>query len=54
MSEQLQLFEEKHDDIERQIKILLDRRRRFCCSGINGEDVNLIRAALIEKKGKAS
>ena len=53
MSQQLQLFDESHDDIEQEIQALLARRRHCCCSGIAGEDVALIRAALIAKNGGA-
>lgn len=54
MTQQLQLFDERHDDIEEQIQALLARRRHCCCSGIAGEDVAQIRAALIAKKGGAA
>jgi hypothetical protein len=46
MNEQLQLFDNRNDDIERQIQAILARRRHCCCSGVDGEDVALIRAAL--------
>ena len=54
MNEQLQLFDDRNDDIERQIQAILARRRAFCCSGIGGEDVDLIRAALLAQKGGAA
>jgi hypothetical protein len=41
MSEQLQLFDDRNDDIERQIQAILARRRHCCCSGVDGEDVAL-------------
>ena len=53
MTKQLQLFDETANDIERQIEAILARRRAFCCSGIAGEDVALIRAALLAQKGGA-
>lgn len=43
------------DDIEQQLKALLARRRRLNCSGgRDGEDVALIRAALVAKQGGAA
>lgn len=50
---QLPLFSDACD-IERQIQAIL-ARRRFCnCSGADGADIDLIRAALIAKsKGGA-
>lgn len=54
MSDQLQLFDDRRDDIEQQIQALLARRRHCCTSGIAGEDVALIRAALIAKQGGAA
>ena len=51
---QLPLFDESRDaEIERQVQAIL-ARRRFCnCSGADGEDIDLIRAALKEKGGAA-
>lgn len=54
MSEQLQLFDERCDDIEQQIKAILARRRHCCTSGIAGEDAELIRAALVAQKRGAT
>lgn len=46
---------ERGDDIEQQLKALLARRRRLNCSGgRDGEDVALIRAALVAKQGGAA
>ena len=49
MTKQLNLFDEQQNDIELQIEAILSRRRKFNCSGQDGSDVHLIRAALREK-----
>ena len=49
---QLPLFSDT-DDIETQVQAVLARRRKFNCSGQNGEDIALIRAA-ITKAGATS
>jgi hypothetical protein len=45
---QMNLFDEA-DDIEDRVQAILARRRSLCCSGGNGEDAHLIRAALQQK-----
>jgi hypothetical protein len=54
MTKQLNLFDEQQNDIELQIEAILSRRRKFNCSGQDGSDVNLIRAALREKQKDAA
>lgn len=54
MTDQLTLFDDRSNDVEQQIQAILARRRHCCCAGIAGEDVALIRAALIAKQGGAA
>jgi len=54
MNKQLDLFDDRSDDIEQQIQALLARRKRLNCSGGNGEDVALIRAAMLAKQEASS
>lgn len=48
---QLPLFHDADADIDSQVRAILDSRRRNNCSGVNGEDVELIRRAIINSKG---
>lgn len=43
---QLSLFDDDLCAIEQQVQAILERRRRLNCSGANGEDIALIRAAI--------
>jgi hypothetical protein len=47
---QLPLFRDVDADIDRQVRAILDNRRRNNCSGVNGEDADLIRRAIINSK----
>lgn len=51
---QLNLFGDEDDAIELQIQAILASRLKNRCSGVNGEDRDLIRAALEKSKGCAA
>lgn len=46
MAEQLVLFPATSPSIEDAVQTILALRRAYCCSGQDGEDIDLIRAAL--------
>lgn len=53
MMQQLQLFPTRPtSDIEKAIAEILERRRRYGVSGQAGEDVALIRAALMRESAR--
>lgn len=49
---QMNLFQEA-SDIDLRIEEILARRRAMNCSGLNGEDAHLIRAAIEKSTGAA-
>lgn len=49
MAEQLLLFPGTSTDVEAAIQKILSLRRKCCCSGQAGEDIDLIRAALMQE-----
>jgi hypothetical protein len=51
MADQLLLFPIKTVDVEDAIQKILKLRRKYCCSGHAGEDIELIRAALMKERG---
>lgn len=49
MADQLLLFPIVTFDVEDAIEKILTLRRKYCCSGHAGEDIELIRAALMKE-----
>lgn len=49
MADQLLLFPSTTFDVEEAIRKILTLRRKYCCSGHAGEDIELIRAALMKE-----
>ncbi|HEL3247501.1 TPA: hypothetical protein UM515_000701 [Stenotrophomonas maltophilia] len=50
MADQLLLFPVAPIDVEDAVQKILALRRKYCCSGHAGEDIELIRATLMKER----